>query len=166
MSLSLLPGEDDNGVIVPRANQACSACRKQKRRCSKELPTCELCARMGRTCDYADSQPAPTAEDLVSLQVRLIELENRLNNRQVQSPANSSDKDLAPVPCPRPPMWVPTPANTFRSPLFLDLDVFKWKSMTIPKPAIEIPMVSERDNCSYFCLSSCPFPLSLRCGKT
>ena len=142
MALSLLPRDNENGLMIPRANQACVACRKQKRKCTKELPTCELCTRMGRSCDYADSQPAPTAEDLVSLQIRLIELENKLNNRQALSPASSAEKEMVSVPSARIAPWTPSPANTFRTPLFLDLDVFKWKSMQNPKPNVEIPMVS------------------------
>ncbi|KAH7635043.1 hypothetical protein B0T09DRAFT_327845 [Sordaria sp. MPI-SDFR-AT-0083] len=79
MALSLLPRED--GLVsfqVPKASQACISCRKQKRKCDKTVPTCGLCARMNRQCDYSDSPSAPTANDVAALQVRLAELENRL----------------------------------------------------------------------------------------
>ncbi|KAF3314531.1 hypothetical protein TWF173_004614 [Orbilia oligospora] len=40
------------------ALRACSACRKQKRKCTKELPDCSLCLKNRRACDYGDSLPA------------------------------------------------------------------------------------------------------------
>ncbi|KAK6431123.1 hypothetical protein LTR95_012718 [Oleoguttula sp. CCFEE 5521] len=32
---------------------ACAPCRRQKRRCDKALPSCSLCTRIGRSCDYS-----------------------------------------------------------------------------------------------------------------
>ncbi|KAF7556024.1 hypothetical protein G7Z17_g1697 [Cylindrodendrum hubeiense] len=34
------------------AARACLACRKQKRKCTRELPECSLCEKHGRACDY------------------------------------------------------------------------------------------------------------------
>ncbi|KAJ9149835.1 Fungal specific transcription factor [Pleurostoma richardsiae] len=34
------------------ARQACLSCRKQKRKCTRGLPSCELCRRNRRLCDY------------------------------------------------------------------------------------------------------------------
>ena len=39
------------------ADLSCHACRKLKRKCSKELPSCSLCSRVGRTCDYSTPSP-------------------------------------------------------------------------------------------------------------
>lgn len=64
---------------VPKANQACLSCRKQKRKCNKALPACALCARMNRHCDYSDVTPSPTSEDFHVLRMKLLELEGRLN---------------------------------------------------------------------------------------
>lgn len=36
-----------------KAPQACRSCRSQKRRCDKALPTCSLCARVRRACNYS-----------------------------------------------------------------------------------------------------------------
>lgn len=36
------------------AEFACVACRRLKRKCNKALPSCSLCTRVGRTCDYQD----------------------------------------------------------------------------------------------------------------
>ncbi|CZR55060.1 related to Zn(II)Cys6 transcriptional activator [Phialocephala subalpina] len=64
---------------VPKAPQACMSCRKQKRKCSKTLPACALCDRMNRHCDYSDASPPPTSEDFNALQMKVMELESRLN---------------------------------------------------------------------------------------
>jgi hypothetical protein len=67
--------------MTSRSEQACKACKKQKRRCDKALPECSLCKRTQRLCEYGiatDSQP--TASDWSMMQARLTELENRLAN--------------------------------------------------------------------------------------
>ncbi|KAI1077714.1 hypothetical protein F5B20DRAFT_572169 [Whalleya microplaca] len=35
-----------------RARFACNACRRLKRKCPKELPSCSLCLRLGKPCTY------------------------------------------------------------------------------------------------------------------
>ncbi|SPO03699.1 uncharacterized protein DNG_06382 [Cephalotrichum gorgonifer] len=65
--------------MASRSDQACGACKKQKRRCDKGLPECSLCRRTGRPCEYGIApDPLPTASDWASLQTRLSELENLL----------------------------------------------------------------------------------------
>ncbi|KAK2689437.1 hypothetical protein QWA68_011882 [Fusarium oxysporum] len=67
--------------MANRSEQACKACKKQKRRCDKALPECSLCKRTQRLCEYgiaADFQPS--ASDWNMMQARLTELENRLAN--------------------------------------------------------------------------------------
>lgn len=56
----------------PHITQSCRSCRRLKRRCTKELPRCSLCTRVGRACEYpellphsplsspADAQSSPT----------------------------------------------------------------------------------------------------------
>ncbi|PQE29742.1 fungal specific transcription factor domain-containing protein [Rutstroemia sp. NJR-2017a WRK4] len=82
---------------APRASQACATCRKQKRKCSKDLPQCALCKRMGRICDYSDSSPAPTSDDFNALRTRVIELEGRLNagNSMAHTPPFATPSSLA-----------------------------------------------------------------------
>ncbi|KAK3330173.1 hypothetical protein B0H66DRAFT_48327 [Apodospora peruviana] len=148
-----------------KAVQACISCRKQKRKCDKTLPMCGLCARMGRQCDYTDAPNPPTADDLASLQSRLAELESRLmsasstngggggasNNgspsaaNKEPSPANTtgaeSESSSRPPPAnSRGPLWMSSvmPSN-FPSAIFLDIDCFKWASMPIPKPNVDLP---------------------------
>jgi hypothetical protein len=153
MSLSLIPNEDtEMGEGTSKASQACVPCRKQKRKCDKSLPACGLCSRMGRLCDYTDAQQAPTAEDLMSMHQKIIELEQRLNHREQQSSNNSSPSNHASPPATtgptspfqqalqsNTPLWMPAQSK-FPSALFLDIDCFKWANLPIPKPSVEIPM--------------------------
>jgi hypothetical protein len=83
---------------VPKANQACLSCRKQKRKCNKALPACALCARMNRHCDYSDVTPSPTSEDFHVLRMKLLELEGRLNatNALSNPHANFASSSTAP----------------------------------------------------------------------
>lgn len=64
-----------------RASQACVACRKQKRKCDKQLPSCSLCVRMNRPCDYSDSTPTPNADDFALLRQKVTDLESKLESR-------------------------------------------------------------------------------------
>lgn len=83
-----------------KAPQACGSCKRQKRKCDKALPACGLCSRMDRRCDYAEpQQPAPTADDFAALQLRLLELESRLNGAGTV-PASSAGAVPSPDPAP------------------------------------------------------------------
>jgi len=137
----LLPREGPGDASsISRASQACSTCRKQKRKCDKILPACGLCSRMGRICDYSDSQPAPTADDLAALQVKLMELEDRLNSQNSPPPAGKLNG--------RDPLWL-SGSSKFPSELFLDSDVFMTSEIRIPRPPLDVPVVND------------PVPLSL-----
>jgi hypothetical protein len=160
---TIVPGEGEMdmsaGSVVSaeaKAAQACVPCRKQKRKCDKGLPACGLCSRMGRICDYTDVQQAPTADDLIAMQMKIAELEQRLNQKAPEiagsyaSPNGhtpSSSETLGPSASllramgESPPPWIPA-QNTFPSAMFLDIDCFVYASISIPKPAAEIPMVS------------------------
>jgi hypothetical protein len=46
-----------------RAEQSCASCKRLKRRCSKDLPTCDLCSRVGRRCNYSTTPSTPTRSD-------------------------------------------------------------------------------------------------------
>ncbi|KAI0011887.1 hypothetical protein F4779DRAFT_142393 [Xylariaceae sp. FL0662B] len=48
-----------------RARFACTACRRLKRKCPKELPSCSLCLRLGKPCGYPPrARDANAASDL------------------------------------------------------------------------------------------------------
>ena len=63
----------------PKAHQACLTCKRQKRKCDKELPACGLCVRMTRQCDYSDPPPLPSYDDIGILHSKIQELEARLH---------------------------------------------------------------------------------------
>ena len=92
----LSPGQGSDGPQPPqqpKAGQACTACRKQKRRCDKALPSCALCARIGRDCDYTDAAPPPSSDDFAMLRQKVYDLEQRLlqfNARSAQDAGASS----------------------------------------------------------------------------
>ena len=47
-----------------RAELSCTACRRLKRKCSKELPSCSLCKRVRRRCGTSYSIPYNNPEHL------------------------------------------------------------------------------------------------------
>ncbi|KAK3329134.1 hypothetical protein B0H66DRAFT_540320 [Apodospora peruviana] len=40
--------------------QACRQCRRLKRRCDREKPSCSLCIRLGKGCEYPRNGPTPS----------------------------------------------------------------------------------------------------------
>jgi hypothetical protein len=111
--------------ISLRASQACIACRKQKRKCDKQLPACSLCSRMSRECDYSGAEPTPNADDFALLRQKVSELESKLEARDTPwgrsstiggvrfgaSPSTSSVSDAAP--------------SIFPTMFFLDTEIFQ-----------------------------------------
>lgn len=130
-----------------RAEQACGACKKLKRKCDKSLPQCALCLRTGRKCDYAILSPAPTAGDLAAVQERLAGLEQKISTTpllSVQSDSTSSSavavrNDAARSGC-QSPRKLPVA-------FFLDIDCYTWSRMRAPLPVAEIPEVGVLDVC-------------------
>jgi hypothetical protein len=123
---------------IGKAPQACMSCRKQKRKCSKTLPACDLCQRMNRHCDYSNAAPPPSSDDFNALRQKLMELESRLNgggmNPQMSPYATPSSTTMPtsdnlgpPVPAYTPPQEVPWQGiqNRFPAIAFLDSDNFK-----------------------------------------
>ena len=143
--------------LASRAEQACGACKKQKRRCDKAVPECSLCRRTGRVCGYSDApDPPPTAAAFTALRKRLSELEQRLNTPpntfagDASSPAashhtlsdvggarNSGQSTISPS--------LPVASGQqeleFPAALFLDIDCFIWAKLQLPDPPVDIPMV-------------------------
>ncbi|KAL4911364.1 hypothetical protein BDW74DRAFT_172828 [Aspergillus multicolor] len=66
------------------ADRACIPCRKNKRRCDKQLPTCGTCRRVGRDCDYSvENEPN-------DLQRRVQQLERTVSQLSGRIPASSA----------------------------------------------------------------------------
>ncbi|KAI9726662.1 MAG: hypothetical protein M1834_008975 [Cirrosporium novae-zelandiae] len=74
-----MPTAGSGSTSPERAPQACTSCRKQKRKCDKALPACALCTRLKRECDYFDTSSAGSSDDLTFLRQKVQELEQRLN---------------------------------------------------------------------------------------
>ncbi|KAM0335376.1 hypothetical protein ACHAQA_000421 [Verticillium albo-atrum] len=132
------PSEHSSG----RAPQACGTCKRQKRKCDKVLPSCGLCVRMRRHCDYTDAVPAPTPEDFAALQMKLVQLEARLNTNSSSSAASlggSPPPSLAPAFVQPDFSWQPPVPVQFPSSVFLDLSTWKRLRRAVPKPVVEIP---------------------------
>ncbi|KIW81458.1 hypothetical protein Z517_04483 [Fonsecaea pedrosoi CBS 271.37] len=122
-----------------KAPQACVSCRKQKRKCDKLLPSCSLCTRMSRPCDYSETAPIPTSEDFAMMRQKIADLEARLEGRRSEgwhgpmrsfsrSPGTGSEAGFA------------TDSNvTFPPAFFLDAEVYAEAQMTIPRPNIAVP---------------------------
>lgn len=123
-----------------KAAQACVPCRRQKRKCDKDLPKCGLCSRMGRLCDYTDVQQAPTVDDLMSVQIKLVELERRLNQKEQHNGSSVALPPALDAVSEKPPLWMPAQSR-FPSAMFLDMECFSCAGLSVPKPAVEIPKV-------------------------
>ncbi|CAH0046480.1 unnamed protein product [Clonostachys solani] len=50
------------------ASQACTACRRLKRKCSRDIPSCVLCQRLGKYCEY----PISASDDSSSVRVHAL----------------------------------------------------------------------------------------------
>ncbi len=129
----------DMATIHLRAAQACTSCRKQKRRCDKVLPHCALCQKMGRQCDYSDSTPAPNADDFAMLRKKVIDLEARLEARQMStfngiSSLGSRGSDLSSSESPR-----EDQSTGFPTLFFLDGEIFHEGRLSVQKPNLTVP---------------------------
>ncbi|KUI70674.1 TY1 enhancer activator [Cytospora mali] len=172
MALSLLPRGQESSmpdVSVSRATQACTKCKKQKRKCDKILPACSRCVSLQRTCDYSEAtgtSTPPTAEAFAILQMKLAEIEAKMEAASAaisytpQAGADgtpgsstfvggteSSPEDVAMGNSnSKGDMWTdshaekPVVRNRFPPVFFLDSDVYKGAGVRIPKANIDIPM--------------------------
>lgn len=132
------PPVRDLATMHLRAAQACTACRKQKRKCDKALPHCSLCQRMGRGCDYSDSTPTPNADDFALLRKKVTDLEARLESQHTafsrSSSLGSRRIDLSARESPG-----ADQISAFPSMFFLEGDMFVEGRMTVPKPDLKVP---------------------------
>lgn len=129
-----------NGVYGTYATHACQTCRKQKRKCTKELPKCSLCTRLSRECMYMDPSPPPH-DETQALRARIAELEFALARQQAEqvqvqvghtSSISQAFTHLA--------RNVNTnPLQKFPAVFFLDYEVFQEDRMTITNPEVPIP---------------------------
>ena len=104
---------------------------------------------MSRTCDYSDIPPPPTAEDIMTLQLRLFELESRLNGSggpegSLDALDNCSESishtSHTPRSVTREPLWEGS-SNNFPSTVFLDKGLYNRGGIYIPRPLYNVPSV-------------------------
>lgn len=85
-----------------RPLQTCLYCRKQKRRCDKQVPHCGTCRRAGRECEYIVDRN----EELIRLRTRVAHLEATLR-RDVSSNSSGSPSTPGSLDTSRPAMQPP-----------------------------------------------------------
>ncbi|KAH6658765.1 hypothetical protein F5X68DRAFT_145908 [Plectosphaerella plurivora] len=95
------------------AAYACSTCRSQKRKCTKELPACALCRKYDRPCNYSTQPPASTGPPL--------------------SEDDVSEKTLALV------AGQPDPETAFPASFFLDHEFFQAAGHSTPQSTFKLP---------------------------
>jgi hypothetical protein len=111
---------------------------------------------MGRHCDYSEAEPAPTGEDFRLLQIKLRELESRLNVPDgsdvdlnpfgIQSDTMSLRSSHTPQLPPAVPLWQNQSSTSFPSDLFLDARLFRGVGLSVPRLMPAIPSVSAFSN--------------------
>ncbi len=125
-----------------RAPLACVACRRQKRKCDKMLPSCSLCNRMSRPCDYAEATPNPTSEDFASMRQKISDLEARLEGRRSDS-WHGPIRSVSNSPGSRGKHSSTADRNggnaTFPAAFFLDAEVFADARITVPRLNVIVP---------------------------
>ncbi|KAF4450151.1 hypothetical protein F53441_6669 [Fusarium austroafricanum] len=87
---------------MPPANTftACKACRRLKRKCSRDTPSCRLCVRLGKICEYGSSETSSSPGSNVT----------GLTSREPEHPAAGLDMHQA---------------DDFPCSYFLDFDFFQ-----------------------------------------
>ncbi|APA09844.1 hypothetical protein sscle_05g046140 [Sclerotinia sclerotiorum 1980 UF-70] len=136
-------------VLERKAPQACVTCKKQKRKCDKVLPNCGLCFRMQRHCDYTEQTPAPTAEDINALRMKLVELESKVNGGNMHAPYATPSGPISSGPeymQPHLPAYVDPQESPFNNiqnkfPVMavLDNEIFRNEGLPVPRPAVNPP---------------------------
>ncbi|EEU33608.1 uncharacterized protein NECHADRAFT_89325 [Fusarium vanettenii 77-13-4] len=115
------------------AVRACVACRKQKRKCTREVPECSLCSKNGRPCEYAvGSRAAPYPEGRSRVAPR-IQNPTVMPLQIVDSAAEapSSNESTAPGLLPG--------ENHFPALFFLDSSYFQQTKSQLQMPTLELP---------------------------
>ena len=133
---------------VNKAPQACLSCRQQKKKCDRAIPSCGLCTRVKRACNYAsESLSAANSEVVLSLQKKVKLLEAQLDVYINQGSLISTDPRRSAS---------KTPAisrnglgNTDQehraipSVFFLDGAAFVLERYRIERPILQLPQVFE-----------------------
>ncbi|KAH6976677.1 hypothetical protein EDB80DRAFT_302091 [Ilyonectria destructans] len=119
----------DEGPVL--AIQACSTCRTQKRKCTKELPECALCKRSGRPCNYGVSTlPVKTSERHV----------REASTGRSSHGSSPSTFTVSVRPPGRTSLTASEPVHTdFPALFFLDFEYFQLKRHAVDKVCLGLP---------------------------
>lgn len=133
--------QNDARLHTSMASHACATCRKQKRRCTKELPQCRLCSRLKKPCDYSDDSLTSGSEDVSRLRDRIAELEARLDKRASDLIHDSEDQNSNMLTLSKPLSNISeaTTDHDHLSMFFLDCQVFHEIRLTVHKPTPDVP---------------------------
>jgi len=109
---------------------------------------------MSRFCDYSETPPNPTVEDLTALKGRLAELESKLQDvtrhsstscastsTSISPPAEAFFHDQCPPVFPQVETWA-RGLHDFDPTMFLDATLFREAGLPVTRPVVEIPQVS------------------------
>lgn len=153
---------DSNPTTPPdppaTAPQACTSCRRHKRKCNKILPACELCVRLGRACEYGsqnqgvgDANAGVDVKEFERLVRKVQGLEARLADAEGGSGiesggygngngnGNGHELELSHEPAisqSQPPYSGPA---GFPSLFFLDSQMFEYERLAVQAPCLRVP---------------------------
>lgn len=116
------------------AAQACIACRKNKRKCGRELPGCALCTRLAKHCQYTEAAVASPSsqslqEQISQLQSELSSLRDTVSERRSASQVSSSTSSPNAV----------TPRDAFPPVFLLDTSAFSSTRYNVMKMTVQLP---------------------------
>ncbi|KAF4854063.1 Transcription factor BOA15 [Colletotrichum siamense] len=120
MSSSLSETNVHSDGPTERAPQSCRQCRRLKRKCPKDLPSCALCVRLGKKCQYPAGRKAygSPQEDLEDMQFT-----------SLSTPTSASEVST----------FVAPAISNFPTAFFLDADLFQPISHDALRCTSEVP---------------------------
>lgn len=127
----------------PQAPNACESCKGKKRKCDRMLPSCGLCDRTRRSCSYGGS--SNSSLDLVEVPGSYPSgVHSHGGSHWSSTPACDLTPEVSPYHdgSSLPSLPAAPRLSCFPSAAFLDLDYYKSTGMQLPKPVVQIPIVS------------------------
>ncbi|KAH7147338.1 hypothetical protein DER46DRAFT_650711 [Fusarium sp. MPI-SDFR-AT-0072] len=118
--------------ITTLATRACSTCRRQKRRCTKEIPKCSLCRKHGKDCEYdmRGSSAIDSEEPLQEVPC----------GQSSDRPYSLTSADSVPSASNPVRVTVPVPSQTvFPALFFLDSSYFQLRNKVLERQHLSLP---------------------------
>lgn len=118
-------------LIMSHAPASCFSCRRSKRRCDKNLPTCQLCVQKGLKCSYPRRRGQRSASPTRSEQESDYGTGSNPPYTPDIVPKNTPSQHTSPY---SPPPFAVTTAISFLAP-----DIFREARLEIPRLDLSIP---------------------------